>query len=245
MKKFFLFIVIVLIAAGGGAYWFLNSGSINEIVKEQIETQGSLATGQAVRVSAVDIKLLEGAGAISGLTLANPEGYKQPLAFSLGTVALNIDVASLTEEPYVIDSILISNPEAFVEIKPTGSNLKDLYSAIEKNMPADTSPEQPGEAGPDPRIKVNSLVLEGVALTLDLTGLGNKVHSEELPRINLGGIGGSQGLPASQLGGVIAKEITDALMDEAKAKQKEKLAGKLKEKAAEELGKLFGKFKKS
>jgi hypothetical protein len=245
MKKFLLFIVIVVAGAAGGGYWFLNSGSINELVMEQIKVQGGKVTGQAVGVAKVDIKLLEGSGAITGLTVANPPGYKQANAFSLGTIALDIDVASLTGEPYVIDALLISNPEVFVEISAKGSNLKDLYAAIEKNMPASAPVDSAADgAGMDPRIKVNSLVLEGVAMTLDLTALGNKVHSEALPRVDLGAIGGVDGLPASQLGAVIAKEITDALWDKAKDKQKEKLRDKLKEKAVDEIGKLLGKFKR-
>ena len=96
-------------------------------------------------------------------------------------------------------------------------------------MPKGEAPAPADGDAPDPRIKLNSLVLEGVALTLDLTSLGNKVHNEELPRVDLGGIGGAEGLPASQLGAEIAKQITDALYDEAKEKQKEKLKGKLQE----------------
>ena len=121
MKKALLFIVVLLVAAGGGAYWFLTSGVINDEVKKQIEVQGSALTRQNVGVGLVDINLLEGAGRISGLTVSNPAGYKQPNVFSLGDIALKIDVASLTEEPYVIDSLLISNPEVFVEVKPTGA----------------------------------------------------------------------------------------------------------------------------
>ncbi len=244
MKKLLLLVVVLIVAAGGGAYWFLSSGIINDVVKEQIQVQGSSLTRQNVGVANVDIKLLEGAGRITGLTVSNPAGYKQPNVFSLGDIALKIDPASLTEEPYVIESLLISNPEVFVEVTPSGANLKDLYAAIEKNMPkGDAAPATDGDA-PDPHIKLNSLVLEGVSLSLDLTGLGNKVHEETLPRIDLGGIGGADGLPASQLGAEITKQITDALWDEAKDKQKEKLKGKLKEKAVEELGKFLGKFGK-
>ncbi len=234
--------MLAIVVIGGAGYWFLTSGTINELVKEQIQVQGGKATGQSVKVASVDINLLEGLGSISGLTVANPSGYKQANVFSLGTIALGIDVASLTEEPYIIDTLLISNPEVFVEVNAKGSNLKDLYSAIDKNMPSGEAQTSASDSEIDPRVKLNSLKLQGVSMTLDLTALGNKVHSETLSDINLGAIGGDKGIPASQLGAVIAKKITDALRDEAKQKQKEKIKGKLKEKAAEEFGKLLGKF---
>lgn len=244
MKKLALFLILALVVIGAAAYWFLASGTINDLVKEQIQIQGGQVTGQSVQVAEVDINLLKGSGSIKGLTVSNPSGYKQAAVFSLGTIALGIDVASLTEEPYIIDRLLISNPEVFVEVNAKGSNLKDLYSAIDKNMPSGEAKVSASEEAVDPRVKLNSLKLQGVSMTLDLTALGNKVHSETLSDINLGAIGGEKGIPASQLGAVIAKKITDALKDEAKQKQKEKLKGKLKEKAAEELGKLFEKLSK-
>jgi len=245
MKKIVLFLVLFIAVISGAGYWFLTSGTINGLVKEQIQIQGGQVTGQSVKVAAVDINLLKGSGSISGLTVSNPSGYTQASVFSLGTIALAIDVASLTEEPYVIESLLISNPEVFVEVNAKGSNLKDLYAAIDKNMPAEDAQNSSSDGGAaDPRIKLNSLQLQGVSMTLDLTALGNKVHSEKLSNINLGGIGGDQGVPASQLGAIIAKKITDALWDEAKQKQKEKIKGKLKEKAAEKFGELLGKFNK-
>ena len=96
MKKIVLFLVLFIAVISGAGYWFLTSGTINGLVKEQIQIQGGQVTGQSVKVAAVDINLLKGSGSISGLTVSNPSGYTQASVFSLGTIALAIDVASLT-----------------------------------------------------------------------------------------------------------------------------------------------------
>ena len=53
---------------------------------------------------------------------------------------------------------------------------------------------------------MKKFVLAGVALRVDLTKLGNTVHKKILPDINLSDIGGENGLPANELGGVMIKK---------------------------------------
>ncbi|KZZ12847.1 hypothetical protein A3749_06010 [Oleiphilus sp. HI0078] len=58
MKKILLpLLIIILIAVAGVAYL---AGSLNDIVKEQVETHGSKALQSAVVVEGVDIRLMDG-----------------------------------------------------------------------------------------------------------------------------------------------------------------------------------------
>jgi len=238
-------IVVVLLLLSGGALWFLANGSLNDYIKNQIETVGTQVTEQAVTVKAVDIKLTSGAGSILGINLANPKTYSQPNAFSLGEMTLDINLESLTSTPIIIDAIVIKSPEAFVQFTQTGgSNIQDILDAIERNTPkADASPTE-SKSGEEPKIKVSKIILAGTALTLDLSAFGNKEHSATLPDITLSNIGGDAGLPASQLGSEIVKQALSKIWQQAKATQKKKLVEgakeKLKEKAKKKLTDLFG-----
>jgi hypothetical protein len=150
----------------------------------------------------------------------------------------------------VIDAIVIDKPEALVEFNETGSsNIQVIIDAINKNRPhssvsAETSTDQKNS----PKIRVKKFVLAGVALRVDLTKLGNTTHKKTLPDINLSNIGGEDGLPANELGGVMIKKALSAIWKEAKNAQKdmlkdqvkEKIKGKAKEKASE----LFNKWNK-
>ncbi len=242
-------IVVVILLICGGALWFLADGSLNEFIKSQIETVGLQVTEQKVTVDKVDIQLSKGAGSIYGLNLPNPEQYKAKNAFSLGEITLDINLESLTQEPIIIDAIVIKQPKAVAEITASGgANIKDLLDSIKRHLPKSSGgseTEQPTSQAAEPKISVSQIILAGTELSLDLTALGNKNHQLTLPDIKLANIGGKGGLPASQLGTVIAKEALSAIWQQAKDAQKQKLKklakDKLKEKAKKKLSELFNK----
>ena len=245
MNKLASFVFIILLFCGA-ALWFLANGSLDDFIKQQIETQGSKITNQTVLVKSVEMKLTKGSGAINGFSLSNPEKYNYPNAFSFETILLDINISSLTDDTIVIDEIRINNPQAFVELSQTGSaNLSDILNDIEKNLPKSESTEAETETGTqsEPNIRVSKLILSSTQLSLDLSALGNKEHQLTLPDINLTNIGGDKGLPASLLGAEIAKQALSSIWKQAKEEQKKKLTEKakekLKEKALEKLGGFF------
>jgi hypothetical protein len=247
MKKFMIFTALLLLIAGG-AFLFLSGDAINALIKKQIEQVGSEVTQQVVTVDNVDMKLLNGAGTIKGIVLANPAKYKAPSAFSLQEVTLDINLKSLSTDLIVIDQIVIDKPEAVVEFTESGgANIKDILDAIQKNLPQTAEPEQEStSAKTDPIIRVNKFVLSGVALTVDLTKLGNKAHQATLADISLTNIGGKAGMPASQLGAELIKQALSSIWKQAKKEQtkilKDEVEEKVKDKVKDKLGGLLDKL---
>ncbi|WP_114326826.1 hypothetical protein [Candidatus Colwellia aromaticivorans] len=249
MKKLIIFVALVL-AIAGGAFWFLTSDKLNALIAEQIEVQGKKFTEQLVTVEKVDMQLLSGAGTINGLILNNPSGYTTTPLFALEEITLDINIESLAGvregKPVVIDAIVINKPEALVEFNEAGgSNIQVILDAINKNMPqssagGETSPSQTNS----PKIRVKKFVLAGVALRVDLTKLGNTTHKKILPDINLANIGGEDGVPANELGGVMIKKALSAIWKEAKNSQKDVLKDQAKDKAIEKANELFDKWNK-
>lgn len=239
-------IVVIILLICGGALWFLAGGSINEYVKLQIEKVGSELTEQKVSVQTVDIKAFQGAGSILALNLPNPEGYKAKNALTLGEITLDINVESLAKSPIVIDAIVIKDVKAFTELTSSGgANVKDLLDTIKKNTPASKpEAEESKESTKEPMLSINKVIIEGTALTVDLSALGNKAHLLTLPNIELSAIGGEKGLPASQIGSEIMRQALDNIWQETKKAQKDKLKDealdKLKDKAKDKLKSLFG-----
>ena len=115
MKKVVLgAILVLLITIGFGVYYLLSN--LDSLVKSAIETYGSEATQTSVRVDNVKIVLQDGSGTIRGLTIGNPKGFATPNAFSLGEIATQIDLKSLSEDVPVIEHITIRAPEVFFEL---------------------------------------------------------------------------------------------------------------------------------
>lgn len=246
MKKFVMFTAILLLIAGG-AFLFLSGDAINALIKQQIETVGSKVTDQSVTVGKVDMKLLEGAGTINGLVIANPSKYKAPSVFSLKEITLDINLKSLTTDLIIIDQIVINKPEAVVEFTESGgANIKDILDAIKKNAGTSQPKQENTTAKAEPIIRVNKFVLAGVALTVDLSKLGNKAHQATLADINLTNIGGQAGMPASELGAELAKQALSSIWKQAKKEQtkilKDKATDKIKDKVKEKLGGLLDKL---
>tara|TARA_R110001583_G_scaffold10019_7_gene46781 strand:+ start:4405 stop:5154 length:750 start_codon:yes stop_codon:yes gene_type:complete len=247
MKKFIIFTAILLLIAGG-AFLFLSGDAINALIKQQIEQVGSKVTEQSVTVGKVDMKLLKGAGTINGLVIANPSKYDAPSVFSLNVVTFDINLKSLTTDLIVIDQIIIDKPAAVVEFtEKGGANIKDILDAIKKNTASATEPKQNNSTDKaDPIIRVNKFVLAGVALTVDLTKLGNKVHQATLADINLTNIGGQAGMPASKLGAELVKQALSSIWKQAKKEQtkilKDEVKDKVKEKVKEKLGGFLDKL---
>jgi len=221
----------------GGAFWFLAGGALNDLIKAKIEQIGSQVTGQRVAVNSVDVKLFKGVGTIKGIVLANPDKYKAQSAFSLNEVTLGINLASLTTDIIVIDKIIIDSPEAVVEFTETGgSNIQDIIRAINKNSPAASSEKTSTTSSTaEPILKVKQFVLAGVALSVDLTSLGNKVHKKTLADIKLTNIGGEKGLPASQLGAEMLKQALSSIGKQAKKEQKKLIKDRVKDKVKDKV----------
>ncbi|MDX2368761.1 MAG: hypothetical protein QNK36_10215 [Colwellia sp.] len=254
MKKLIIFIALIL-AIGGSVFWFLSSDKLNVLIAEQIEVQGKAFTEQLVTVEKVDMQLFSGAGTINGLILNNPSGYTATPLFALDEITLDINIESLAGvrdgKPIVIDAIVIDKPKALVEFNETGgSNIQVILDAINKNIPqSSVNNETSASQTSSPKIRVQKFVLAGVALEVDLTKLGNTTHKKTLPDINLVNIGGEDGLPANELGGVMIKKALSAIWKEAKNSQKDLLIDQAKDKveskAKEKASELFDKWNKS
>ncbi len=238
MKKILVTILLVIVALGGAAYYYL--GSINSIVKEQIEKHGSNALQTSVKVGGVNIKILDGFGEITGFSIANPEGFSSAVAIGFDTVRLDIGTENITEMPIIIEEILIDSVSTLYELDAQGKGnlnaLLDQISAQGSSQKAESKALEEASSGEsDVRIVVKKLVVKGTRLVLDLTALDQEKYDETLPTFSIQNIGGSNGLPPEELGQAIGKSMLDRIVKQAKEKQQDKLEAKVKEKLMEEL----------
>lgn len=237
MKKIIAVTVLVIVVAVAGGVYYVYA-NLDALVEAAIEQYGSEATQTAVRVDKVKINLAEGAGSISGLTIANPKGYAMPLAFSLGQVRAGIDLQSLQQQPYVINEITVLAPQVFVEINEQNkTNLNQIKNNLTAGAPAATADKKTSDqtSAAEPRLIIRRITFADGDIKARVAALDNKEYDLKLPALELTNLGGKQGATAEQL----AHEIMNRLIDNANEHVKKKIIegklGELKGKAQEKI----------
>ena len=254
MKKLIIGVVLVIImAVAGGVYYVLTN--LDSLVEAAIEKYGSEATQTSVLVDSVKINLTDGAAGIKGLTIANPDGYAQPHAFSLGEVRAEIDLESLQEEPYIINEITVLAPQVFVEMNEANkTNLNELKKNLTSGSTAakqeKVTQETTSGSAKEPRLIIRRVTFADGNIQARVAALDNKEMQLKLPGLDMTNLGGSKGATATELATeilkrltdrateVVKKDIIDAELNKLKAKAQEKIdeeKAKLEEKADSKL----------
>ena len=253
MNKVIPGLVLVVVFAAIAVYYVLTN--LDSLVEAAIEKYGSEATQTSVLVDSVKINLTDGAAGINGLTIANPGGYAQPYAFSLGEVRAGIDLQSLQEEPYIINEITVLAPQVFVEINEANkTNLNELKKNLASGSTAVAQDKKPQAATDgstkEPRLIIRRVTFADGSIQARVAALGNKELQLKLPGLEMTNLGGSKGATATELATeilkrltdhateVVKKDIIDAELNKLKAKAQEKIdeeKAKLEEKADSKL----------
>ncbi|HEX9663830.1 MAG TPA: hypothetical protein VGB27_16200 [Candidatus Binatia bacterium] len=254
MKKIILIVFLLVVAAIGAALYYVFT-NLDAIVKAAIEDVGSQTTQTAVRVDKVKITLTDGAGTISGLSIANPKGFESRNAFLLGAVETQIDIKSLTKGPITIDKVVIRKPQVFYEMsKDRESNLNELY----KNIAAATGggADKTAAKSDEPKLIIRRFLLSDATVEATVVPLNNKKYTLKLPTIELKDLGGKNGATPSEISRQVLDTVTqralaavkqagiDQKVQELKSEAQQKLdtkKGEVESKAKEKLKNLLKK----
>lgn len=246
--------VFVLITVGLVTY-------SSNIITAAITKIGSEALGVPVSVASVDIGFLKGEARIKGLTVANPEGYKQPKALSLGEVYVKINAKSLMSDKIIIEKILVSAPEVFYEGNLQGSNFKTIQNNLKAKQTASTaqskSAPQAGsetaqgksaDAKPGKKLQIDIVTIEKAAMYMLATSpVGDKNLDVNIPKVEIKGIGSQEGgaTPQEVMQTVAAPFLMQIQSGAVKALKEEGVQGaidQLKNKGGDVMNKLKGLF---
>jgi flagellar basal body-associated protein FliL len=246
MKKGLLILLAIVAIIAGGIYYILSGAG--DLIKQQIEKQGSQYMATSVTVASVELALAEGRLTINGLDVANPEGFSQQNAFSLESITL--DLGDVTSEPYTVQTLSVNAPEILYEVDASGSgNLLALKNNLMKNLPKSDAPAEPQD-GANPLVIVENVTVSKVRLKLDFANLDTgdlvieqKVYDVELPTFNAGAIGKPNGMPADQVGAAVVNKMLDNIIAQAKEQAKQRLKDAAKDKAMEKIDEEKDKLK--
>ena len=224
MKKIVIALgAVIIVIVGVGIYLFMFAG---DIIKTAVESIGSDATQAEVTLNKVDLDLFQGTGAMKGLIVGNPKGFKTPSAFELGEISLQIDKETVGQNPVVIKSIAITGPVVTYEKGDGMSNVDaikanvDAYAKKFASSGGEAKKEETG--GEEQKLVIERLTITGGKVKLNAGVLGDKTLDATLPDITLTDIGKDSGgsSPAA-----VAKAVIDKLTAGVMSINPEKLIG--------------------
>lgn len=231
-------------------YWLTNN--INGMVKAAIEDVGSDTLKTEVRVADVDIDLKTSKVALSGLTIANVQGFDAPLLFEMKHVAVDLEPASLLEKTIEIKSVIIDGTKVVAEQKGQITNLQVLLNNLPKgktNKSSEKSTDTSSSDSSEPLdilIKVVAFDFTNTSTTLITEKFGEQALSS--PNISLRNIGGEAGVPPEQMAQAVMqpliKQVSKSVENHLKKIIEDKAKQKLKEKEDELKAKVDDKYGK-
>ena len=184
--------------------------TLNSIVKKGVETLGPPATKGTVTLGGVSLSPLSGKGAIKGLVIGNPAGFKSESAIKVGTASLAVDPSSLLSDKIVVRSVRVEGPEITFEGSLQGSNLSALLANIQAFAASDKAAPKDKAAK---KLQLDEFVMTGGKINLSLTMLGGKSATVPLPEIKLSNLGqGADGITPADAAAQVFKAVFDGTL---------------------------------
>lgn len=152
-------------------------------------------TGTAFNLERLNLNPYTGKLLVSGVKLANPEGYAEKDAFSLGLLSVDVEVSSLLSSTIHVRDITISSPYASYVFDAAGSNNFDrIIAEVNKKLgPKEKKEKEPGKTKvvidkvtiKDVRAAVGSGAFELATLTLTDFGKDDAPAKIEIAGVKL------------------------------------------------------------
>ncbi len=227
--------VVVLLLAAGAWFGFSN---LDRIVRAAVEKYGTLAAQTEVKLDRVHLSITTGEGSLSGLSVANPQGFSSNKAFNLGAVSVALDTGSIRGNgPIVIRQVIIDKPQVSFELSNDGStNLQALERNVQKYAAGTSGGGAAGSGGGSSgggqsrKMIISDLIIRDGQIAVSQQSLGGKQLSVPLPTIHLTNIGKDSGgaTPAQVAGKIIDSISSEATVTSLGQLAKDKINGVLK-----------------
>ncbi len=186
-------------------YFFVSN--LDGLIKAAVERLGSDVTQTQVSLDGVKIDLSSGKGQLSGLTIANPDGYDSDYVLVLDDIVLAIAPSSLNGPVIVISEITIDGAKLIAEQKGGTTNLSDLLANVENASKSGESTPAPGE-GDSPGEETRLMVEKFVFINTTGTFITEKSEEKsiEIPDVRRSNIG-------DKTVGLTPEQLTEELMN--------------------------------
>ena len=221
--------------------------SLGSFVSRGVNRFGPQITRTKVTLAGAHISPLTGSGALTGLFVGNPEGWRSEKAFYLGKIHVEIAPGSLFGDHVVVNEVEIDQPEFVYETRFVSSNIGELLKNVSGSSTDDPSAQVTTKTGKPIKFEVKHFLLKNGHVKL---GIGAAAMTLPMPPIELTDLGTNEGgITSGQLAVAVMRSVATGVVSattQAAGKIGSTMgaaAGNAAERAGEGLKSLFGEKK--
>ncbi len=221
-KRLVVAAVVLAVVLVGGIVLLLTQ--VDRIAKVAIEQGGTFATGTPTTVADVSIGLFSGKFSLSGLAIANPEGFKSPAFMSLGSGGVDLSVASLGGSTIEVPRFALDSLELNLERRDGKTNYGAILDSLKRlqGQGGGGGGAQPSQDGK--KFVINQVELSNIVVRIDLAG-GPRAVSDltrvtiPIDQISLSNVGktgtavAGSGVTVSELSSIVISAVLRAATD--------------------------------
>ncbi len=182
---------------------------LNSFVKWGVEFGGTKTLGVRTQLEKADVSLLHEDITLTGLDVANPEGFTSPSFVKVGSMHLSASALALIHKEVHVRDITIKNPEFTMELAGGKTNIAAVMDNLKKGKAPAEEKKPKGEKQPttEMKMKIDHLLLSGVKV--HIVGLGQD-RTVELPSVEMSDIADANGnaVPVSKVVTLVLKRIS-------------------------------------
>lgn len=213
MKKLlrlaFLLVIILIVALVAAIFY------IDSLAKTGIEKGATYALGVDTKLDKASVGILSGKFGLSGLQVANPQGFKAPHFLALGDGSVAVSLGSLTGDKIEVPSFKLSNLDVHLEKVNDKANYQVILDNLKKFESKEEKPAEPAKDGK--RYIVKEVVIENVVIHVDLLPIGGDLTKIDLkiPSITLKDVGSDsdKGVLMGELSNVLVQAVLQAAVE--------------------------------
>lgn len=207
--KIIVALIVVIIVAIVALFLY-----IDRAAKMGIERGATYALGVQTDLGSADVGIFSGEFAMSGLNVANPEGFDTPHFLHLNDGAVAVSLGTLRQDMVELPRVHLTGLDMNLEKKQGKSN----YDVILANLKRLESGEKPkDESGEGKDFIIREILIREVNVQVDLLPMGGELSRVKVPideiRLTDVGTGEAGAIKFSELADVILKAVLAAVVE--------------------------------
>jgi len=181
---------------------------VDGVARSAVEKGGTHALGVATTLDDLDLSLFGGQASLTGLTVANPQGYASPHFLKLARGSVAVSLKSVLRKRIEVPSLVLEGVDLRLDRSDRGANYEVLLENLKRLESGEKKPEE-GKA-----FVIREVVLRDVRIDaqLSLGGVLKPSVPLRLAEVRFRNLG-EEGVPLSRVIGLVLKGLLAGVLE--------------------------------